>query len=78
MRTVTLGLASRKKVNERVGRAFEGKYQGDFISFASPETLFNVLAGRRWELLEIMTGQGPIAIREAARRQGREIGRAHV
>ena len=77
MRTVTLVVSPREKVNRRFLRAFEGESQGRFISFESPVLLFKVLTGKRWELLKVMTGAGPIAIREAARRLGRDVKAVH-
>ena len=77
MRTVTLGLSSRQKTNKRVREAFSGKSQGEYISFESPALLFKVLSGHRWELLELMTGAGPISIREASRRLGRDVKAVH-
>jgi len=73
MRTVTLGVSSREKTDERVRKAMAGQTQGAFISFESPALLFKVLSGRRWELLEKMTGAGPLSIREAARRLKRDV-----
>lgn len=77
MNTVTLGLSSRQKTNKRLLEAFKGKSQGSFISFESPDLLFKVLSGNRWELLKIMTGVGPISIREASRRLGRDVKAVH-
>lgn len=77
MRTVKLGISSREKVNQRFTEAMNGEPQGTFISFESPETLFKILSGRRWELLKVMTGAGPVSIREAARRLGRDIKAVH-
>jgi len=77
MRTVTLGLSSRQKTNKRFIEAFQGKSQGEFISFESPALLFKVLSGNRWELLKIMTGAGAISIREASRRLGRDVKAVH-
>lgn len=77
MRTVTLIVSSREKMNRRFLRAFEGESQGEFISFESPALLFKVLTGKRWELLKAMTGAGPITIREAARRLGRDVKAVH-
>lgn len=77
MRTVTLGVASREKINKRLLKAFEGKRQGTFISFKSPALLFKVLSGKRWELLKVMTGSGPMSIREAARRLDRDVKAVH-
>ncbi|MDA8412648.1 MAG: transcriptional regulator [Desulfobacteraceae bacterium] len=77
MRTVTLDVSSRENTNRRFLRAFEGEVQGDFISFESPALLFKVLSGKRWELLNLMTGSGPMTIRELARRLGRDVKAVH-
>ena len=77
MRTVTLEVSSRKKSSRRFLRAFEGEAQGAFISFESPALLFKVLSGKRWDLLKEMTGAGPMTIREAARRLGRDVKGVH-
>lgn len=77
MRTVTLSVSSRQESNSRLLRAFEGDAQEAFISFESPELLFKVLSGKRWDLLKVMTGAGPMTIREAARRLGRDVKAVH-
>lgn len=77
MRTVTLEIASQEKIRQRFLQAFEGEPQGDFISFESPELLFKVIAGKRWGLLKVMTGAGPLTIREAARRMERDVKAVH-
>ena len=77
MRTVTLEVASREKLDRRFLRAFKGEAQGSFISFETPELLFKVISGKRWELLKIMTGAGPMTIREAARRMERDVKAVH-
>ena len=77
MRTVTLEVGSREKIKRRFLRACEGESQGAFISFESPALLFKVLSGKRWELLKVMTGAGPMTIREAARRVGRDVKAVH-
>lgn len=77
MRTVTLEVSSREKSDRRFVQAFDGEAQGTFITFESPELLFKVLSGKRWELLKAMTGAGPMTIREAARRLGRDVKAVH-
>ncbi|MGB9081829.1 MAG: hypothetical protein WCD00_11070 [Desulfuromonadaceae bacterium] len=77
MRTVTLDVSSRETTNKRFLRAFEGESQGDIISFESPALLFKVLSGKRWEVLNLMTGSGPMTIRELARRLGRDVKAVH-
>jgi predicted transcriptional regulator len=47
------------------------------ISFASPELLWQVLTAKRWELLKARCGAGPVSIREAARRVGRDVKAVH-
>jgi predicted transcriptional regulator len=36
-----------------------------------------MLSGKRWELLKVMTGAGPMTIREAARRLERDVKAVH-
>ncbi|MBI4990455.1 MAG: DNA-binding protein [Rhodocyclales bacterium] len=47
------------------------------ISFATPELLWRVLTEKRWELLKVLCGAGPLSIREAARRAGRDVKAVH-
>lgn len=47
------------------------------ISFATPELLWKVLTAKRWELLKVLCGAGPVSIREAARRVGRDVKGVH-
>jgi predicted transcriptional regulator len=48
------------------------------INFASPELLWKVLTAKRWELLKSLCGAGPVSIREAARRVGRDVKGVHT
>ena len=48
------------------------------IGFSSPELLWQVLTAKRWELLKILCGIGPVSIREAARRVGRDVKAVHA
>ena len=77
MKTVTLSVASREDVTRRALRAFKGKKQGAYITFSSAELLWRTLTKKRWELLKAMTGQGPMTIREASRRAGRDVKAVH-
>ena len=47
------------------------------IGFASPELLWKVLTAKRWELLKALCGAGPVSVREAARRVGRDVKAVH-
>ncbi len=77
MKTVTLDVASREDVTRRALDAFKGRRQAARISFASPELLWKVLTAKRWEILKRMAGQGPLTIREVARRAGRDVKAVH-
>ena len=77
MNTVTLCVASGEDVTRRALAAFEGQRQGAHISFASADLLWKTLTRKRWALLQAMTGQGVMSIREAARRVGRDVKAVH-
>jgi predicted transcriptional regulator len=57
--------------------ALKGEEQGAFISFVSAELLWKVITPKRWGVLRAMTGAGPLAIREVARRVGRDVKSVH-
>ena len=78
MNRVTLEVASRETAGRRFRNALGGKAQGARISFESPTLLTKVLSGRRWDLLKVMTGAGPMAIREVARRMERDVKSVHA
>ena len=79
MRTVRLEVAGLDAGLTAFKAAWEnGAAEDDArISFASPELLWRVLSAKRWELLKAMTGQGPISLREAARRVDRDVKAVH-
>ncbi len=77
MRTVTLEVCSIEETKHRFVRAFSGEEQGAFVSFETPELLWKVLTAKRWQLLKALTGAGPVTIREAARRIGRDVKAVH-
>lgn len=74
---VTLGIASRDEVSDRLAAALNGEAQGARISFPSYDLLWRVLSPKRLEVLEAMTGLGPMPIREVARRVGRDVKAVH-
>ncbi|MEX0408419.1 transcriptional regulator [Aquibium sp. LZ166] len=77
MSTVVFEIASLDRVKKRVAAAFRGEPQGQFISFNSVELFSSILTPKRWEIIKAMTGQGPMSIREAARRVGRDVKAVH-
>jgi predicted transcriptional regulator len=77
MKIVTLEIASAADVKRRALEAFHGRKQRARISFATPELLWKVLTAKRWDLLKVLAGQDPLAIREIARRLGRDVKAVH-
>jgi predicted transcriptional regulator len=77
MKTVTFGIASQEDVSRRAKAAFRGEAQGAHISFATPELLFSLMTAKRWQIVRVMAGAGPLSIREVARRVGRDIKAVH-
>lgn len=79
MRTVVLEVRSLEETLADAARAMQAA-SGDGearISFATPELLWKVLTARRWELLKVLRGAGPVSIREAARRVHRDVKAVH-
>lgn len=80
MKTVTLDVRSPADAMDDFTQAWKsGKAQKSArISFATPELLWRVLTAKRWELLKALCGAGPVSIREAARRVGRDVKAVHA
>lgn len=79
MKTVTLDVRGPADSMADFAQAWKtGKPQKTArISFATPELLWRVLTEKRWELLKVLCGAGPVSIREAARRAGRDVKAVH-
>ena len=77
MNTVTLGVSSISEAKERLAAAFRDEPQGQRISFASVDLLWKTISPKRWDIIRTMTGQGPLAIREVARRLDRDVKAVH-
>ncbi len=77
MKTVTVGVSSVKDVRRRTAAALRGRRQGAHISFASEELLWKTITPKRWAMLKMMAGRGPMAIREIARRADRDVRAVH-
>jgi len=77
MDTVTICVASRDTTKARFVAAMNGKAQGNFITFETLQQLAKTLTPMRWQIIQEMTGAGPISIRELARRVDRDVKRVH-
>jgi len=80
VKTVVLEVRSLAATLEDASRAMRsGRAEREArIGFASPELLWKVLTAKRWELLKALCGAGPVSIREAARRVGRDVKAVHT
>jgi predicted transcriptional regulator len=47
--------------------------QAPRYSFANAASLMRTLGGKRFDLIQVLSGAGPVTIREAARRAGRDV-----
>lgn len=70
-------MSSIQDAKKQLAAAFRGERVGEFISFASVELLWKVLTPKRWHILQAMTGQGEMTIREIARRVDRDVKAVH-
>ena len=79
MRTVTLDVRAPSEAMGDFVRAWKtGRSEKSArISFATPELLWKVLTAKRWELLKVLCGAGPVSMREASRRVGRDVKAVH-
>lgn len=57
--------------------AKSGKYQGEYLNFETPGLFFGRLSENRWEIVRALQGAGELAVRELARRVGRDVKRVH-
>jgi len=55
-----------------------GRYQGEFLNFATPATFFRHLTTHRWNILTCLLDNGIVGVRELARRLGRDVKSVHV
>jgi predicted transcriptional regulator len=79
MKTVTLDVQTPADSMADFVRAWktDNPQESARISFTTPELLWRVLTQKRWELLKALCGAGPVSIREAARRVGRDVKAVH-
>jgi predicted transcriptional regulator len=77
MGAVTTTVDSTESFKQRLKVAFAGKRQQERISFDSFDLPWKVLAPKRMALVQTLTGAGPVTLREAARRVGRDVRAVH-
>jgi predicted transcriptional regulator len=75
--TITLQADWRGALRAAGRRARSGTYQGEVLNFESPGQVFSRLSEKRWDIVRALQGQGELAVRELARRVGRDVKRVH-
>ncbi len=75
MKTVTLDVRGPSEALAEFAQVWKTGQgaRSDRISFATPELLWKVLTAKRWELLKALCGAGPVTVRDAASRVGRDV-----
>jgi predicted transcriptional regulator len=68
-----------KTLADAMHEAIAGRHRPaiDAVSFNSYEEMHAVLSPSRLALIRVLAGQGPLSIREAARRVGRDVQAVH-
>jgi predicted transcriptional regulator len=75
--TITLNPDWRNALRATARKATGDSYAGETLNFESPAAFFGRLTERRWALVQALQGAGPVSVREAARRVGRDVKRVH-
>ena len=75
--TITLQPDWRAALRQSGRRAKLPGDQGEVLNFETPGAFFSRLTERRWALVNALQGQGELAVRELARRVGRDVKRVH-
>lgn len=78
MTTLTIDVADLKTVKASMKAAFRGVPQGCSFSFPNEAQLLATLNANRWAILKVLTGAGPLGVRELARRVGRDVKGVHT
>ncbi len=79
MNTLVIGNQTAEERRAAIVGAWEsGKAESAArFNFESVEAAWELLNAKRWAILKIMAGQGPLSIREIARRVGRDVRGVH-
>jgi predicted transcriptional regulator len=74
MKTVIFDVQSPAEAATNIKSVWKsGKAEGAArICFVTPELLWGVLSAKRWKLLKVLLGAGPVSIQEVARRAVRD------
>lgn len=67
MTDLIIDVADQETVNARMLAAFDGKPQGEYVSFPTIERFHKVMTPRRFAIIERLQQIGPIGLRGLAR-----------
>jgi predicted transcriptional regulator len=76
-KTITIAVESVDQMHQRLRLALRGQPERPTWSFASRELLWKTFSPRRFDMVEVMAGAGPLSIREIARRMSRDVKAVH-
>lgn len=69
---------ARKAAAARFSDAWEGnEYSGEYLTFTSPASFFEVINARRWDLVIKLQELGKTSIRALAKQVERDVRRVH-
>ncbi|WP_374248052.1 transcriptional regulator [Thermomonas sp.] len=79
MKTVLFEVATADDVFARVQAVLASGKPDRYahMSFESAESMARTMTPSRWRVIEVMTGAGPLGVRELARRVGRDVKGVH-
>jgi predicted transcriptional regulator len=75
--TITMNADWQGALRTAGKRATGRGYQGEVLNFETAGSFFGKLTERRWALVHALQGQGPMSVRELARRVARDVRRVH-
>jgi predicted transcriptional regulator len=75
--TITMNADWQGALRTAGKRATGRGYQGEVLNFETAGSFFGKLTERRWVLVHALQGQGPMSVRELARRVARDVRRVH-
>jgi predicted transcriptional regulator len=76
---LTIDVSTREELKARTLAAFSGVADASpRYSFPTREALLRTLTPNRWSLIEALTGEEPMGVRELARRVERDVKTVHT
>jgi predicted transcriptional regulator len=79
MHTLIIGNRTHERRREAIARAVNrGEAEpAARLDFERLEDVWKIISEKRWAVIQMMTGAGPLSIREIARRVGRDVRAVH-